>query len=196
MCQQRKTLWVVLFTALSLGLASPSVAAGPELQVELEGKVRLTDDGETDWVPLADGQAVAPGGQILYTVRLTDDGETDWVPLADGQAVAPGGQILYTVRLTNTGDTEARRPQAIGPVPVGTVYVENTAPSVDGVIVAYSIDGGKTFSAKPVMVVTAPDGTTHTVPAPLDRYTTIQWNWDSSLAAGTQQAVSYQVQVR
>jgi uncharacterized repeat protein (TIGR01451 family) len=110
--------------------------------------------------------------------------------------VAPGGQILNTVRLTNTGDAVARSPRAIGPVPVGTVYVENAATRGDGVSVAYSIDGGKTFSPEPMVVVTAPDGSTRSVPAPVERYTTIQWNWDSSLTAGNQQAVSYQVQVR
>jgi uncharacterized repeat protein (TIGR01451 family) len=167
MRQQRQLFLFVLFTALILGLASHAAAAGPELQVELEGKVRLADEGEKEWAPLADGEAVAPGGRILYTVRLI-----------------------------NTGDAEARRPQAIGPVPVGTVFIDNQDKDEDGVIVAYSIDGGKTFTPKPMMVVTAPDGSTHTVPAPLDRYTTIQWNWDSSLAAGSQQAVSYQVQVR
>ena len=81
-------------------------------------------------------------------------------------------------------------------MPVGTVYIENAATTGEGLAVAYSIDGGKTFSAKPMLVITEPDGSTRTVPAPVERYTTIQWNWDSSLAAGNQQAVSYQVQVR
>jgi len=167
MRQYRKTLWVVLFTTLSLGFAGTSSAGGPELKVELAGEVRLA------------GQNV-----------------DEWMPLEDGQAVAPGGQILYTVRLTNTGDTEARSPQAIGPVPVGTVYMEDAATAGDGVTVAFSIDGGKTFSPEPVVVVIAPDGSTRTVPAPVERYTTIQWNWDDSLTAGNQQAVSYKVQVR
>ena len=167
MRQHRKTLWVVLFTTLSLGLAGAAEAAGPELKVELDGKIQLA------------GQA-----------------EDNWAALEDGQAVAPGGRILYTVRLTNTGDAEAHNPRAIGPVPVGTVYVENAATSGDGVTVAFSIDGGKTFSPEPMVVIIAPDGSTRTVPAPVERYTTIQWNWDDSLTAGNQQAVSYQVQVR
>jgi uncharacterized repeat protein (TIGR01451 family) len=167
MRQHRKILWVVLFLALSLGLAGTTNAAGPELQVELEGKVRLASQDEENWSALEEGQAVAPGGQILYTVRLT-----------------------------NTGDAEAHSPRAIGPVPVGTVYLENAATAGDGVTVAYSIDGGKTFSAEPMMLVTASDGSTRSVPAPVERYTTIQWNWDSPLTAGEQQAVSYQVQVR
>ena len=47
-----------------------------------------------------------------------------------------------------------------------------------------------------MVVVTAADGSRRTVPAPVDRYTTIRWNWDASLAAGEQQVVTYQVQVR
>jgi uncharacterized repeat protein (TIGR01451 family) len=116
--------------------------------------------------------------------------------MEEGQSVAPGDRILYTVQLLNEGDAAASSPVALGPVPPGTVFLEGTVTSGADISVDYSIDGGKTFSPKPMVVIKAADGSTRTVPAPIDRYTTIRWNWNGSLAAGTQEAVSYQVLVR
>ncbi len=164
---RRATPWLAAILAAGLGLTGLTLAVGPQLEVGLEGKVRA-------------------GGQ--------HDGA--WQQMAEEQRVQPGDRILYTVSLHNVGDAEARRPLALGPVPAGTVYLEDAATTGPGLQVEFSIDGGKTFSPQPLVVVTAADGSQRTVPAPVDRYTTIRWTWDASLAAGEQQVVSYQVQVR
>jgi uncharacterized repeat protein (TIGR01451 family) len=163
---RRATPWLAAILAAGLGLTGLALAVGPQLEVGLEGKIR------------AAGQ---------------HDG---WQQMADEQRVQPGDRILYTVSLRNVGDSEARSPLAFGPVPAGTVYLEDAATTGPGLQVEFSINGGKTFSPQPMVVVTAADGSQRTVPAPVDRYTTIRWSWDASLAAGEQQVVSYQVQVR
>ncbi len=164
---RRATPWLVAILAAGLGLTGLALALGPQLEVGLEGKVRAAGQNDGDW-------------QLM----------------AEEQTVQPGDRILYTVSLHNVGDAEARSPLAFGPVPAGTVYLEDAATTGPGLQVEFSIDGGQTFSLQPMVVVTAADGSQRTVPAPMDRYTTIRWTWDASLAAGQQQVVSYQVQVR
>ncbi len=163
--------------------------------------------GKTGWVltalvamVFATGIQAAPGPEVQ--VRLSgsfqehpSDGAT-WITLKDGSKVAPGYRILYKVDLTNKGTQEARTPVALGPIPAGTVYVSGTASARPGLTVEYSIDGGKTFAAKPVIGVKGKDGSEQTVPAPADRYTTIRWTWGTPLAAGASASVSYQVRVR
>ncbi len=149
---------------------------------------------------LATGLQAAQGPEVQ--VRLSGSYQehpgdsATWVNLKDGTQVAPGYRILYTVDLTNHGTQEARNPMALGPIPAGTTYVPGTASTRPGISVEYSIDGGKTFAAKPVMTVKGKDGVEQAVPAPPDRYTTIRWTWGAPLPAGASASVSYQVQVR
>jgi len=151
-----------------LGLATTlQAASGPEVKVRLNGSVQ--------------GQ---PNNGVA------------WISLKDGTQVTPGEKILYTLDLTNSGGEEARNPVALGPVPAGTAFVPGTASTAPGLTVDYSVDGGKTFSAKPTITVTGKDGRPQVVPAPADRYTTIRWIWGTPLPAGATATVSYQVQVR
>ena len=163
--------------------------------------------GRAGWIPaafaamlIATGLQAASGPDVQ--IRLSgsfQDHPSDgaaWINLKDGSRVAPGGRILYKVDLTNQGTQEARNPMALGPVPAGTVYVPGTASQSPGLTVEYSIDGGKTFAAKPLITTKGKNGAGQTVPAPPDRYTTIRWTWEKPLAAGASATVSYQVQVR
>jgi uncharacterized repeat protein (TIGR01451 family) len=151
-----------------LGLATTlQAASGPEVKVRLNGSVQGRPNSGVAWISLKDGTQVAPGEKILYTVDLTNDG---------GQS--------------------ARNPVALGPVPAGTAFVPGTATTGPDLKVDYSIDGGKTFSAKPTVTVTGKDGRPQVVPAPPETYTTIRWTWGTPLPAGATASVSYQVQVR
>jgi uncharacterized repeat protein (TIGR01451 family) len=162
---QRAGLATVL--ALALSAATVAAAAGPDVQVRMQGNQQIhSKDG------------------------------TSWANFKDGSAVAPGERILYNVELLNRGDKEARNASAFGPIPAGTAFVPETATTAPNLKLEYSIDGGKTFSAKPVITRTAKDGRPETVSAPPEQYTTIRWSMTEPLAPGARVQLSYQVQVR
>lgn len=156
--------WVgALVSVLGVTLA----AAGPLVEVNLEGRL-LVDAAES---------AV-------------------WAPMPEDSRVTPGDEIRYRVELFNAGDLEARRPIAIGPIPDGTTLVEGTVTKGPEVEVLYSIDRGRSFSPQPTVLVEDEDGVERTIPAPLELYTTVQWTWNTDLDSGKRIDVSYQVRVR
>ena len=165
--RQGRKGWV-LAALIAMALATGlQAASGPEVQVRLSGSIQER-----------------PSSGVA------------WVTLKDGAQVAPGEKILYTLDLANNGGQEARNPVALGPIPAGTAFVPGTASTGPNLKVDYSIDGGKSFSEKPLITVTGKDGRPQTVPAPADRYTTIRWIWGTPLGAGAAASVSYQVRVR
>jgi len=156
--------------ALALGVGGAAFAADPgkpEVKVQLEGSIRQ---------PGASGAS--------------------WKTMSEDRRVIPGEVIRYSVALVNEGGKEALHPVALGPIPAGTLFIDGTATTGSDLKVAYSLDGGKSFAEKPTVTVTGKDGKPQTVPAPVERYTTIRWTWSSPLAAGARMAVSYQVRVR
>lgn len=161
-----RTRWQVGAFA-ALALSIGGLQAAPELQVRLEGQVQVDAEGDLSWAALADGAAVKPGELIRYQVELA-----------------------------NTGDAEAKSPSALGRIPTGTIFVLESATSGPGLMVEYSIDGGKTFAQQPTIVVEGEDGEKRSVPAPASRYTTIRWTWNSPIPPGDSASVFYQVQVR
>jgi uncharacterized repeat protein (TIGR01451 family) len=158
---------VVAALAVAMGASLLWAAGGPNVKVQLQGSYQSPDK---------------PG--------------TKWASLQDGTRVSPGDRILYSVEIANQGDSEARNPVAFGPIPAGTSFVAGTATTGANLKVEYSIDGGKTYSATPSVSVTGKDGKPQTVPAPVERYTTVRWMWSSVLPAGAKASVSYQVEVR
>jgi len=164
---RRRKGWV-LAALVAMALATGlQAASGPEVRIRLSGSIQER-----------------PSGGVA------------WVTLKNGAQVAPGERILYRLDLVNQGELEARNPVALGPVPAGTAFVPGTASTAPDLKIDYSIDGGKTFSEKPIIVVTGKDGRRQIMPAPADRYTTVRWTWGTPLAAGATASVSYQVQVR
>ena len=159
---------VALAAAIALALGSSQAwAAGPEVKVQLQGSYQSTEKPQAKWATLQDGTKVAPGDRILYSVEIS-----------------------------NQGDKEARNPVAFGPIPAGTRFVAGTATTDAKLKVDYSIDGGKTFSPSPTLTIVGKDGKSQTVPAPVERYTTVRWMWNGGLPPGAKDSVSYQVEVR
>ena len=152
---------------LALSAATLAAAAGPDVQVRMQGNQQVHSKTGTSWANFKDGSAIAPGERILYNVELL-----------------------------NRGDKEARNASAFGPIPAGTAFVPETATTAPNLKLEYSIDGGKTFAAKPVITRTTKDGHPETVPAPAEQYTTIRWSVTEPLAPGARIQLSYQVQVR
>src|SRR5256712_12826173 len=75
-------------------------------------------------------------------------------PARDNSAVArPGDVIRYTLVFTNVTAGPVKNIQFVDPIPKGMVYVLGSATGDRPVRVEYSIDGGQSYSARPVIAV-------------------------------------------
>ncbi|HKP72396.1 MAG TPA: hypothetical protein VJT82_05630 [Pyrinomonadaceae bacterium] len=110
--------------------------------------------------------------------------------------VNPGEILDWTIVSANEGDAPARQYKTTGQIPQGTSFVAGSASAEYGATVSYSIDGGKNFSAAPVVEEKQADGTTKTVPAPVALYTQVRYEWSDPLAAGSTLSASYKVRVK
>ncbi|HEV8369180.1 MAG TPA: hypothetical protein VGQ39_14600 [Pyrinomonadaceae bacterium] len=117
------------------------------------------------------------------------------VAIEKAGSVNPGEVINYTILSNNEGSGPARDFKTVGPIPARTIYVDGSA-KAEGAIAVYSIDGGKSYFAKPMIDERQPDGTTKRVPAPLSMYTQVRFEWSNPIAANSQYSASYQVRLK
>lgn len=120
-----------------------------------------------------------------------------WNPLPNNAQVQPQSILRYTVTAQNNTSRSMRNLVVSQPVPDGMVYVLATAtrPETRGAKVDFSIDGGKSFTDKPVIKVRE-QGKVVEKPAPAEAYTHVRWNFGESLPANSKVLVSYQVRVK
>ncbi|MEP0917427.1 hypothetical protein NC981_11385 [Leptolyngbya sp. DQ-M1] len=118
-----------------------------------------------------------------------------WNELTKDTIVQKGTILRFQVVAKNTGDRAAEKLVITQPVPKGTIYAIGTAiPS--GAELSYSIDGGKTFSANPLVQMTLPDGRTEMQPAPPEAYSHVRWTYAKSIAPKKGLEMTYDVSVR
>lgn len=110
--------------------------------------------------------------------------------------VRPGELLTWTITSANDGTAAAHSYSVVGQIPKGASFVAGSATSVEGTTVTYSIDDGKTYSERPVVVERQADGSTKQVPASAAMYTQVRYEWADPLAADAQCAASYKVRVR
>ena len=93
----------------------------------------------------------------------------------DRNALLPGDVVLYRLIFTNTTGAPVRNVEFKDPLPAGLRYVSGSASADrEDVSIAYSIDGGRTYSAEPMIEETV-DGETVVRPAPAEMYTHVRW---------------------
>jgi uncharacterized repeat protein (TIGR01451 family) len=119
-----------------------------------------------------------------------------WQSLDSKAVVMPGDILLYTVKSENEGELAAKKMLITQPIPKQMVYQLNTAKSTASTTITYSIDGGKTFVAKPMVKKKLENGKVIDVPAPADLYTHIRWQFNGDLSAKKDAQASYQVKVK
>jgi uncharacterized repeat protein (TIGR01451 family) len=117
------------------------------------------------------------------------------LPLDKSTVVNPGEVLDWTITSENSGNAAALQYKAVGHVPQGTTFVANSA-KADGAKAVYSIDGGKSYSAQPLIEEKQPDGSVKRVPAPASMYTEIRYEWADPLAQGGKLSASYKVRVK
>ena len=118
------------------------------------------------------------------------------LPLEKAAAVNPGEVLDWTITSENDGNAAANDYKTVGQIPKGTVLVAGSATSDGTASVVYSIDNGKTFSARPTIEEKQADGTVKVVPAPVSMYTQVRYEWADPLASGGKLQASYKVRVK
>ena len=178
MLKSKKKLSALLMATMTLMLAGAAGfaqrhfmlanAARPEVNVQLSGAV----ERDSRLMSLDKSTVVNPG-EIL-----------DWTMTSENQGTAP-----------NDGNASALEYKTVGHIPRGTEFVAGSA-KADGAKALYSIDGGKSFSAQPMIEVKQVDGNVKRVPAPVSMYTEIRYEWSDPLAQGGKLSASYKVRVK
>jgi uncharacterized repeat protein (TIGR01451 family) len=106
------------------------------------------------------------------------------------------GEVLHWNLVSeNSGNAGADEYKAVGQIPAGTVFVADSA-QAENSVVAYSIDGGKTFSQQPMIEEKQADGSVKQVPAPVSMYTQVRFDSQSPLKAGEKRNAAYSVRVK
>lgn len=135
--------------------------------------------------PLTAAQAQAPKALVITAHNVT----------AEATALArPGDAIRYTLVFTNVTAAPVKNIQFVDPIPPGLVYVSNSAAANQPARIEYSIDGGKSYTARPMMTVVE-DGKRVEKPAPPELYTHVRWTVLGSLARGAQVRAEFRAQV-
>jgi uncharacterized repeat protein (TIGR01451 family) len=106
-------------------------------------------------------------------------------PIA-GKSVKPGDVLRYTVNAKN-GEKAVKNLMLTQPIPRGTSYLKNSATALNGAELLFSLDGGKTYLAKPMMGKKE---------APTTAYTNLRWKFAGTLAAKAQVNATYEVVVK
>lgn len=118
------------------------------------------------------------------------------LPIEKAEAVGSGEVVNWSIVSNNTGNGAAHDYKTVGQIPKGTTFVEGSAKADGASSVTFSIDGGKSFTAKPMIAEKQPDGTMKQVAAPVSMYTQVRYEWADPLAAGGKLTASYQVRVK
>jgi uncharacterized repeat protein (TIGR01451 family) len=113
---------------------------------------------------------------------------------ADKGVAQPGDEIRYRLVFTNVTTGPVKNIQFVDPIPSGMAYVPGSATSDQRVRAEYSIDSGRTYSARPTISVIE-NGKPVQKPAPPERYTHVRWTVVSALARGAQVIVEFQARV-
>jgi uncharacterized repeat protein (TIGR01451 family) len=127
-------------------------------------------------------------------VTKAADGHTTLTPV-EKVSLKPGDEVEYDIVASNAGDSAALRLVPMGKIPAGTSYVDGSAKSPRA-RAEFSLDGGKTWSATPMVTVKQPDGTTIVKKADPSLYTAVRFLTTGPVPAHGSAAYTYEVRVK
>jgi uncharacterized repeat protein (TIGR01451 family) len=133
----------------------------------------------------------------LVGVILEKDasGKVTPVPVESNPA-KPGQSIRYTITALNTSAEVAKKFASEGRIPNGTQYEPGSSTIAAPGHIEFSLDGGKTWSEKPMARLKQPDGSMAIKPADPATYTNIRWLSGKDLPAHGTAAYTYAVLVK
>jgi uncharacterized repeat protein (TIGR01451 family) len=106
----------------------------------------------------------------------------------------PGDVIRYELVFTNLTAGPVKNIQFVDPLPKGLVYVLGSAKADQPARLEYSIDGGKSYAAQP-MIEVVENGKQVVKPAPREMYTHIRWTVLGSVAPRAQVMAGFRAEV-
>jgi uncharacterized repeat protein (TIGR01451 family) len=119
--------------------------------------------------------------------KVMKDNKAVFEPIVGRASVRPGDIIKYTVIAKNNSRCPLRNLILKQPIPRGTNYLKDSAISIEGAELLFSIDGGKTFYAKPMIGTQA---------APETSYNYLRWKFSGRMATNAQVKTTYKLQVK
>ena len=142
--------------------------------------------------------AFSSNSRPQVSIELTGAVERDkeMLGLDKVSEVKPGEILHWTIASENKGNASANEYKAVGKIPAGTVFVANSAKAEGDAVVKYSIDGGKNFSAQPMIEEKQADGTVKEVPAPVSMYSQVRFEWNAPVNQGDKLNATYDVRVK
>jgi uncharacterized repeat protein (TIGR01451 family) len=99
----------------------------------------------------------------------------------------PGDVIVYKIAANNISNKPISKLVINQKIRPGTTYVLSSATPIKGTELTFSTDGGKTYTAAPLVAKK---------PAPATNYTNVRWAFVGSVAPKSQSDLSYEVKVR
>ena len=113
----------------------------------------------------------------------------------DSTKVLPGDTVRYHLLFTNVSAGAVHGIVVDNPIPAGLRYSAGSAKADRAdVAVLFSIDGGKSYSAEPMVDVEV-DGRHEQHAAPAEMYTHVRWAVRGDVAKGAQIRAEYDAQV-
>jgi uncharacterized repeat protein (TIGR01451 family) len=176
----------IAFATAAIAIAVPVISTTPVFATIREAGTLLVQRLNKPQVQLA----LRAEKQVLEK-----ENQTAWRELAGQVQVQPGDVLRYTVEGKNVGEKQAKKLVVTQPIPQRTTFVLESAGNDKSAATLYSIDGGKTFTPRPMVQVTQADGQVVEQPAPAQAYTHVRWNFGDQLGPDAQLKASYQVKV-
>ena len=142
--------------------------------------------------------AAAAVGRPEVKVELAAVVERDngVIPVDKVKLVTQGEILDWTIKSENSGQAPALGYKAVGRIPAGTSFVAGSAKAEGSATILYSLDGGKLYSATPMIEEKQADGSFKKVAAPVNMYTNVRYEWADPLAPGGHVTASYKVRVK
>jgi len=139
----------------------------------------------------AAAQQPAPKALVITAHNVTAEAATG---RANKTLARPGDVIRYALVFTNLTAGPVKNIQFVDPLPKGLVYVLGSAKADQPVRLEYSIDGGKSYSAQPMIEVVENDKKV-AKPAPQELYTHVRWTMVGALAPAAKVMAEFRAQV-
>jgi uncharacterized repeat protein (TIGR01451 family) len=192
MLMRSKHLYVVGTAVLTAGLIVPFNGAPLLAQVINQSSTIVAPIvSQVTQRPKVDLQLSA---ERALTQTINGKPSVQWQALDSKQAaVLPGNVLRYTLVAKNSGSAIARNFVITQAMPQRTTLVANSVqvPSSPSATVIYSIDNGKTFTAKPMIQVQG-----KAEAAPITSYTHLQIRTNQSIAPKATLTAQYQLRVK
>jgi uncharacterized repeat protein (TIGR01451 family) len=159
--ESKMNMYKILIASISaIGLIATTTLT-PQLPVQAQLQ---TTPGST--LPTA-AKRVVLTYKAEKKVMETVDNKQKITYQATGKSVKPGDILRYTVTAKNS-DRPVKNLTLTQPIPKGTKYIKNSATPISGAELLFSIDGGKTYTARPMM---------DKKEAPATAYTNVRWKF-------------------